>query len=41
MLGTSWTYIDNWHENEMMNFLFLFYLQMNSFAASLYWGKAK
>ena len=33
MLGTSWTYIDNWHEDEMMNF-FIFILFADEFICS-------
>ena len=41
MLGTSWTYIDNSHENEMMNF-YIFILLADEFICSkLLLGKSK
>ena len=41
MLGTSWTYIDNSHENEMMNF-YIFILFADEFICSkLLLGKSK
>ena len=41
MLGTSWTYINNSHENEMMNF-YIFILLADEFICSkLLLGKSK
>ena len=41
MSGTSWTYIDNSHENEMMNF-YIFILLADEFICSkLLLGKSK
>ena len=41
MLGTSWTYIDNSHEDEMMNFYTFILLADEFICSKLLLGKSK